>query len=108
MSTKNNDFMTKQMNLPQTELKPCPKCGEVPKIAYCCGEYFIMSENYDIGTCICESFNEMHASEEQEKQVWNDYIENHRFCESCTHYNKDKPNMCYGETCKDGDMWIGR
>lgn len=41
MPTENNDFMTKQMNLPQTELKPCPKCGEVPQIGYVCGEHFV-------------------------------------------------------------------
>lgn len=90
------------------ELKPCPKCGEVPKIGYACGEYFVFHESAPIGACICSSFHEMHLSEEQEIKVWNDYIENHRFCETCAHYNKDKPNMCYGEACKDGDEWIGR
>lgn len=90
------------------KIEPCPKCGEIPQIGYVCGEHFVFSESAPVGACICSSFREMHASEEQEKQVWNDYIENHRFCESCAHYNKDKPNMCYGEACKDGDMWVGR
>ena len=108
MPTENNDFMKKQMNLPQTELKPCPKCGEVPQIGYACGEYFIFSESVPFDACICSSFHEMHSSEKQETEVWNEHIENHRYCESCAHYNKDKPFMCYGEACKDGDMWIRR
>ena len=53
------------------ELKPCPQCGEVPEIGYACGEYFILPISKAIGTCVCSSFTEMHASKEQEIEAWN-------------------------------------
>lgn len=53
------------------ELKPCKKCGGVPKIGYAYGEYFIIGENKDCPVCgVCSSI-EMHASEEQEIKEWN-------------------------------------
>ena len=59
-----------------TELKPCPKCGEIPTVAYACGEYFILPISKPVGACVCSSFTEMHASEEQEIEGWNRRIEN--------------------------------
>lgn len=53
------------------KLKPCPKCGEVPMIGYVCGEYFILPISKVVGTCVCSSFAEMHATEQQEIEAWN-------------------------------------
>ena len=58
------------------ELKPCPKCKKVPEIGYVCGEYFIFSINEITGMCVCSSFSEMHASEEQEIEAWNRRADN--------------------------------
>ena len=58
------------------KLKPCPKCKEVPTIAYACGEYFILSISKPVGACFCSSFAEMHSSEEQEIEVWNRSVDN--------------------------------
>lgn len=57
-------------------LKPCPKCGEVPMIAYACGEYFILPVSKPVGACFCSSFAEMHASEDAEADAWNRSVEN--------------------------------
>lgn len=89
------------------KIEPCPKCKETPTIGYACGEYFVWTESAPIGTCICSSFHEMHASEGREIEAWNEHVKNHRFCENCYHYNKDKPYMCAAEACKDGDEWKG-
>ena len=37
----------------KTELKPCPQCGEIPEIGYCCGEYFIFHPSKVVGMCFC-------------------------------------------------------
>lgn len=58
------------------EIKPCPKCGEVPIIGYACGEYFILPISKAIGACVCSSFAEMHASKEQEIEAWNRRADN--------------------------------
>jgi hypothetical protein len=55
----------------KTELKPCPECGEVPEIGYCCGEYFIYHPSKVVGMCFCASFTEMHSSEHLEIEAWN-------------------------------------
>ena len=57
-------------------LKPCPKCGVVPEIAYACGEYFIFSIDKPVGVCVCSSFCEMHTSKEQEINAWNRRTDN--------------------------------
>lgn len=56
--------------------KPCPKCGNVPEIAYVCGEYFVFSADKPAGSCTCSSFYEMHASREREIEAWNRSIKN--------------------------------
>ncbi|MBQ7767572.1 MAG: hypothetical protein IJ403_01665 [Oscillospiraceae bacterium] len=56
-------------NLQQADVKPCPRCGEVPHIGYACGEYFIMGVTE--GCPVCDGFTEMHSSEEQEIYAWN-------------------------------------
>lgn len=53
------------------EVSPCPMCGQAPEIAYCCGEYFIMSQSEN-SYCLCNRFYEMHASESQEIKRWNE------------------------------------
>lgn len=58
------------------QLKPCPQCGEVPEIGYCCGEYFIFHPSKCVGTCVCASFAEMHSSEETEIKAWNRRADN--------------------------------
>lgn len=58
------------------ELKPCPECGEVPMIAYACGEYFILTPSKPVGTCVCSSFCEMHSSKEREIEAWNRRADN--------------------------------
>ena len=60
------------------ELKPCPECGEVPKISYACGEYFVMPKNYVARkNCFCMmGFTEMHASEDAEIEAWNRRVDN--------------------------------
>lgn len=45
------------------ELKPCPQCGEVPKIGYACGEYFILPISRAVGACVCSYFAERHSTE---------------------------------------------
>ena len=52
-------------------IKPCPLCNETPEIGYVCGEYFVLP----IGSCVCGKFNEMHSSEEQEIEAWNNHVE---------------------------------
>lgn len=59
-------------------IKPCPKCGETPIVGYACGDYFIMPLSKPLFTCVCSSFNEMHASEEREIEEWNKYVERWR------------------------------
>ena len=56
------------------EVLSCPQCGEVPLIAYCCGEYFVLPLSKIVGVCVCSSFNEMHSSEEQEIEAWNAHV----------------------------------
>ena len=56
------------------DVLPCPECGEVPLIGYACGEYFVLPLSKPVGTCICSSFYEMHASEEREIEAWNRYV----------------------------------
>lgn len=49
-----------------SELKPC-RCGSKVRIAYCCGEYFIVCEDnncMDIPACF-------HSSEELTAEEWN-------------------------------------
>ena len=58
------------------ELKPCPKCKEVPIIGYACGEYFIMPVSKAVGTCVCSSFVEMHSDEKDEIEAWNRRVDN--------------------------------
>ena len=55
----------------ETELKPCPLCGDVPEMGYCCGEYFIFHPSKVVGMCVCSSFTEMHSSERLEIEAWN-------------------------------------
>lgn len=52
------------------KVSPCPMCGQIPEIAYCMGEYFIVSQSEN-KYCLCNQFNEMHASEIQEIERWN-------------------------------------
>lgn len=54
-----------------TELKPCPKCGGVPRIGYAFGEYFVVGTEDDCPVCGVVSFVEMHSSEEMEIEAWN-------------------------------------
>lgn len=56
------------------ETAPCPQCGEVPMMSYCCGEYFIFKEN---NTCFCASFTEMHSSMKSEVEAWNKAVSNY-------------------------------
>lgn len=58
------------------KLLPCPRCGEIPNISYCCGEYFIFPPSKIVGVCVCSSFSEMHSDEEQEIKAWNRRVEN--------------------------------
>jgi len=52
------------------ELKPCPFCGVPPKMAYVCGEYFVMGENDDCPYC-GNAFTEMHSNEQLMEDAWN-------------------------------------
>jgi len=61
----------KKKTMKKPELKACPKCGEVPEIGYCCGEYFIFHPSKVVGVCVCSSFSEMHSSEMLEIEAWN-------------------------------------
>ena len=54
----------------KTELKECPICKAVPKLRYCCGEYFVSGENGDCPVC-GTAFTEMHSSEERMTEAWN-------------------------------------
>ena len=57
-----------------TELNPCPKCGRRPLHGYACGEYFIVGQVR--GCVVCDTFGEMHATEEQESEAWNRRADN--------------------------------
>lgn len=52
------------------KISPCPMCGQIPEVAYSCGEYFIVSQSEN-KYCLCNRFYEMHASESQEIECWN-------------------------------------
>lgn len=52
------------------KLKPCPRCGVLPKLGYACGEYFVYGEDEDCPYCGIV-FCEMHSSKEQEIEAWN-------------------------------------
>ena len=60
----------------KNEMKPCPKCGDVPEIGYACGEYFIFHPSKVVGMCFCSSFVEMHSSENLEIEAWNRRADN--------------------------------
>ena len=60
-----------------SEIAPCPQCGEVPKISYACGEYFIFSQSKTRHTCFCSDFLEMHSSIEWEIKAWNRAVSNY-------------------------------
>ncbi len=38
-------------SLQQTDVRPCPRCGEVPHIGYACGEYFIIGATDGCPVC---------------------------------------------------------
>ena len=59
------------------EIAPCPQCGEVPKISYACGEYFIFSQSKSRHNCFCSDFLEMHSSIEWEIKAWNSAVSNY-------------------------------
>lgn len=59
------------------EIAPCPQCGEVPKISYACGEYFIFSQSKSRHICFCSDFLEMHSSIEWEIKAWNRAVSNY-------------------------------
>lgn len=67
--------MTKE-EINETELKPCPQCGEIPMLGYACGEYFIFHPSKCVGTCFCSSFCEMHSSKKLEIEAWNRRADN--------------------------------
>lgn len=52
------------------EMKPCPVCGAVPHLGYCCGEYMVYCDDphCPVGG---NSFTEMHSSEAMEIEAWN-------------------------------------
>ena len=54
----------------QEALKPCPVCHKVPKLGYCCGEYFVAGEDPDCPGC-GTAFTEMHSSPQLEIDAWN-------------------------------------
>lgn len=58
-----------------TKLKACPKCNAYPKIGYACGEFFVIGGTD--GCEVCGSFTEMHSTEEQEVDAWNEKQNNH-------------------------------
>lgn len=59
------------------EMAPCPQCGEIPKISYACGEYFIFRPVELPDTCFCSRFAEMRSSIEWEIKVWNRAVSNY-------------------------------
>lgn len=52
------------------KLKPCPLCGFIPRLAYCCGEYFIVGK-YSCCSVCGDSFTEMHSSDLHMIEAWN-------------------------------------
>lgn len=52
------------------KLKRCPVCKKIPKLGYCCGEYFVHGEDPNC-PCCGTAFMEMHSSEELEIDAWN-------------------------------------
>ena len=53
----------------ETELRPCPACGIIPHIEYCCGEYMVFG---DFPECpCCGGFTEMHSNKQTEIDAWN-------------------------------------
>ena len=52
------------------ELRECPVCRKVPKLSYCCGEYFVAGEDAEC-PCCGTAFTEMHSSEERMTEAWN-------------------------------------
>lgn len=59
------------------EIAPCPQCGEVPRMSYCCGEYFIFGIFKETDTCFCDHFTEMHSSMKSEVEAWNKAVNNY-------------------------------
>ena len=47
----------------------CPACGNVPRIAYCFGEYFVIGTD---GCEYCDAWPVMSASTEREIMLWNE------------------------------------
>lgn len=54
----------------KAELEACPVCKKRPRVRYCCGEYFVSSEDGDC-PCCGTAFTEMHSSRKQEVAAWN-------------------------------------
>ncbi len=55
------------------KIKACPNCGKIPRIRYACGEYFVVGG--DEMCWLCSEFTEMHATEQQEIEVWNQTVD---------------------------------
>lgn len=50
-------------------LLPCANCGTKMHMGYACGEHFVFPDG--VGCDWCQGFVEMHASMQQERNVWN-------------------------------------
>lgn len=64
------------------KMRACPVCGLVPKLGYCCGEYFVYGTGVqNCAGCGTMGFLTMHSSPDQEIEEWNrwceEYAENH-------------------------------
>lgn len=52
------------------QLRLCPQCRRVPRLGYCCGEYFVAGEDPDC-PCCGTAFTEMHSTPKLEVDAWN-------------------------------------
>ena len=59
----------------EEQLKPCPVCKKIPRLGYCCGEYFIAGDDPDCPGC-GTAFAEMHSSPQLEIDAWNRRADN--------------------------------
>ena len=67
-----NDILERTLEANNANLNPCKVCGNIPKMAYSCGEFFIIGHDLNCKGCgLRGKFRTMHSNADQEAGDWN-------------------------------------